>query len=421
MLVLSHVVPLKRDAGQEQRVYYTLRALQRKFNVTFATTDAAGDPSQIRKALAPVCDEIVLLASGEKYAWSKSWHRYASAAYVGITGLKASNYAIGRVAFPPSRLKSALGTLQFDCALFEYWHAARSTQFFQTRGIPCVLDMHNVLWQSYKRQLDGMNAAPQWWKRRALRRYQSAEEEAWNRFDAVIAINREEERYTRSKLTSTAPVFYAPMGIALEKWPYCWQPEQPPRIAYYGSLKSPHNQQYALQCCREIMPVIWERFPEAELWIVGGGPPDSIQELTRDPRVKVTGYVENLPSVLRTMSAVLCPWSGTYGFRSRIVEVMGVGAPVVASPDAVFGMDLEDGRGIALGRHSVELGRLALRLLEDSSWCTAQSRMARDQIECIYSFQSTYGRLAEELDGWLENREQESRNAQGHEAGRILS
>ena len=43
MLVLSHVVPLKRDAGQEQRVYYTLCALQKKFDVTFATTDAAGE------------------------------------------------------------------------------------------------------------------------------------------------------------------------------------------------------------------------------------------------------------------------------------------------------------------------------------------------------------------------------------------
>src|SRR5690606_14691233 len=111
-------------------------------------------------------------------------------------------------------------------------------------------------------------------------------------------------------------------GIDLQKWPYSWQPAQPPRIAYYGGLGSPHNQRDALQCYEEIMPTVWAHFPDVELWIVGSRPPATIQALAeQDSRVTVTGFVERVQDVLQTMTAVLCPWTGKYGFRSRLIEV----------------------------------------------------------------------------------------------------
>src|SRR5262249_29035716 len=155
----------------------------------------------------------------------------------------------------------------------------------------------------------------------------------------VIAINHEELNYLRSATPSTTKLFHAAMGVDLALWPYSWSPSGKPCLAYYGGLGSPHNQADALACYQRLMPEIWRRFPDAEFWIVGGNPPETIRALGSDSRVKVTGFVENVQPVLSRMSLLLCPWSGIFGFRSRLIEAMALGVPVVTSPDAVYGME----------------------------------------------------------------------------------
>lgn len=145
------------------------------------------------------------------------------------------------------------------------------------------------------------------------------------------------------------------------------------------------------------MPRVWQKQPETEFWIVGSNPPSAIQKLTQDRRVTVTGFVKHPQDVLRMMTAVLCPWSGTYGFRSRVVEVMALGVPIIATPEAVAGMELEDDKGILLAETDERLAHHALTLLRDICWAREQSVLARQQVETKYSFAATYDRLAQEL------------------------
>lgn len=408
LVVLSHVLPFPGTSGQQQRVFYTLKALRDHFYVTFATSVAPGRAARVRHELSALCDEVVLLPS--RYArslFTRVWHRVAGAFYTLLTGLKFSNYLVGRVEFAPRRLADALKPWVFDGALFEYWHAAESTSVFQREGIPCVLDMHNILWQAYARQFDARPYLPRVWKRRALAQYQRREEDAWAQFDALIAINAAERDYTRATVPEPIPVFYAPMGIDLALWPYTWQPAQPPRIAYYGGLGSSHNQQDALSCYKHVMPAVWRAYPDAELWVIGSNPPASLHRLAeRDARVRVTGFVECVQEVLQTISVVVCPWSGTYGFRSRLVEVMALGVPVITSPEAVDGMGMKVGRGIFLEKAFPRMAEACLRLLEDPVFARQQSEAARAQVEEKFSYEATYDRLARELFNFVVQRQQ---------------
>ena len=192
------------------------------------------------------------------------------------------------------------------------------------------------------------------------------------------------------------PSFMPPWARTWRSGPTSGRRPHPPRLAYYGGLGSRHNQQDALTCYRDIMPGIWESIPEAELWLVGSQPPKKLEALAAaDTRIKVTGTLENPQEVLKTMSVVLCPWSGTYGFRSRIIEVMALGVPVVASPEAVYGLDLEDRRGILLEPDSRAMAQACLALIQGKPFSAEQSRLARAQVTRQYSFETTYGKLAE--------------------------
>ena len=235
----------------------------------------------------------------------------------------------------------------------------------------------------------------------SVARYRKREERAWRAFDAIVAINEDEQAYVKEHVPSEVPVFHAPMGTDLSKWTYLWSPARPARVAYYGALGNSHNQRSAMQCYREIMPSVWEHHPDAELWLVGSKPSDELLNLTKDPRVVVTGFIEDVKETLSSMTVVLCPWKGTYGFRSRLVEVMATGVPVVASPDAVAGMGMEEEAGLFLATSSLEFAHFANALLSTSSFAQEQSLKAREQTERLFSLESTYHRMTRELLQWL--------------------
>lgn len=404
ILVVSHVLPFPPGSGQQQRVALTLRALRENFHVTVVTSSSKGAASSIQEALLQHCDEVVILPSGtDDGPLVRATRRIVGSAYCLFSGEKWSNYVIGRFQFSSSRLAALAQSGQYDCVLYEYWHANASTTVFRSHGIPVVLDMHNILWRAREQQLKARRWLPSWLRRVLVSQYRGREESAWGRYDGLIAINEAERRHTASRVSPSSRVFHIPMGISLETWSYQWQPAQPPRIAYYGGLGSVHNQRRAIECIRDVMPVVWAEFPDAELWLVGSNPPPHIRALA-NTRVKITGFVENVPSVLRSMTAVLCPWHGTYGFRSRVIEVMALGVPLIATPDAVHGMELEPGRGLLLAIDAREMANQVLRLLREPSLAREHSLAAHQQVTPRFDFPQTYGRLASELEEWLEKK-----------------
>lgn len=405
LVVISAVHPFPGHSGQQQRVRNKLLAFRQHFHTTFLTVAAAGEVDATRERLLTLCDEAIVLPSLYRRSQVHRFvHRVASVLYAAATGLKRSNYTVGQLELAPDRVRSGIGDRRFDLAVFEYWHAARAVPFLRAAGARCVLDMHDILWRSYDRQLRARAWMPSFIRDLAVARYREKEERAWRGFDAVITINRDEDRYVRELLGEDAQIIFTPMGVDLQLWPYSWAPVQPPRVAYYGGLGSSHNQRDALFCFEKVMPIVWRTVPEAELWIVGSNPPPGILELeAKDPRVRVTGFVDDIVSMLASASVVLCPWSGSYGFRSRIIETMAVGVPVVASPDCVAGMEFEDGRNIALAACAMEMAEKVVKVVSSKSVALRLSRSANQRVVEVYSFEKTYEDLACQLATLVSN------------------
>ena len=398
LLVISGVYPFPGDAGQQNRVYHKLVALGPLFETTFLTFAPPAATAPTRQALRSLVDHAIVLPSRVRSRMgARLWHKIAAGLHTLRTGLKESNYVLGCVELSPRRISMSCQAHRYDLVLYEYWHAHESLEIFQRYGIPCVLDMHDVLWQSYDRQLRSHRYP---WMRvvrsHLVDAYRRREEAAWARFDALIAISEGEAQYARSALPNK-PIIVAPMGADLDDWRNLWCPARPPRLAFYGSLGSSVNHESALWCAQRIMPLVWQVEPRAELWIVGANPTREVQRLQQDPRIHVTGFIQEVAQLLGTMTAVLCPWRGTYGFRSRLVEVMAVGVPVVATPDAVWGMGLDVGKGLLLGEEDGELADDCRVLLQRPELARQMSLLARQQIEARFSLEATYGYLAHQL------------------------
>jgi glycosyltransferase involved in cell wall biosynthesis len=403
LIVLSAVHPFPGTTGQQQRVKNKLLAFQDRFRTTFLTTAPQGEIGDVSSRLRDFCDDSIVLPSlYRRSAPHRIGHLAGSIAYSAATGLKRSNYVVGKIELSAERVAGAIGEQRFDLALFEYWHASASISPLRDAGARCILDMHDVLWRAYERQLRAKRWLPPVVRRALVGRYRSRELLAWHGYDALIAINDEERRYVSGIVDTGARLFFAPMGVDLDIWKYSWNPAEPPRVGFYGSLASSHNQRDALGCHEQIMPAVLPEIPDAELWIVGDAPPPPLKSLGRKHQnVTVTGYVDDPSKVLRSLTVAVCPWSGRYGFRSRIVELMALGLPVVATSEAVDGMDLRPGSDLIIADSHGEMASAVLQVMKDRDLAVGLSRSARARAEELYSFDATYGRLARDLDGWI--------------------
>lgn len=405
LLVISAVMPFPLSRGQQVRVYNKLVALRPHFHITFLGTVHDQALAKARAELAGLVDEVILLPRLTTASpASRLKHRLQGAVFIASTGLRYSNYAIGRVDLGPERIAAACEPSDFDLVLYEYWHTHRATALFRPYQIPNVLDMHDLLWRTYDRLL--ANHLPPWrrlFHQRQVTAYKRREEAAWNEYDALITINSQEREYVRQRLPDQ-PIIHAPMGLDLSCWPYRYAPERPLRVGFYGAMANVGNILAARRLRFDIMPRIWELAPETELWIVGSNPPPNIQELAADQRVTVTGYVDDVAAVLSRMALLICPWDGPFGFRSRLAEAMALGLPVVATADAVHGMDLETGQGLLLAESDPDLAGHALSLLQNEPLRHEQSLLAHQQVQEKFSFEATYGAMAAELRSLVRKR-----------------
>lgn len=403
LLFISHVNPSNQKSGQQQRVYYSAKAAKEFFHTTLLTL---GPLDNLRDAsLFELFDDVIILSPTLSSFSHKMFFALPYILFHLRTGLKRSNFALGEIEFTKKHLETITAGKDFDCVILEYWHAYKGISLFQEHGLPCILDMHDVQWKTFELQLKGKKY-PTFYKKRIISLYRKNEELAWKTFNRIIAINQIEQKLVKSIVTPSTEVDFLPMGIDLTKWLYLWKQNDnlPSRIGFYGGLSSDVNIKNALYCIDEIMPFIWNKYPTIEFWLIGNNPATILEERAKvDSRIKLTGYVENIQEIISQMQVILCPWEGIFGFRSRIIEVMAVGTPMIVSRDAIAGMGIADNI-IKIGQTPSEFAEYALIILNNKKTAEKMSLSGRKFVEQNFSFESTYLNYFENLARFINGR-----------------
>jgi len=372
------------------------------FKVIFLTYSLKKNINEIKEKMESIVDECIVLPSiyNQNFIF-KLWFTLISLFFIFRTGLKKSNFIIGKLELTEKRIANALKNKSVDIVIYEYWHASDSSDFFKKLSIPVILDMHDKLSSAYKLELSRNKKIPKILKERFLEQYHLEELRAWSQFDGIIAINKFELEEVK-KQNIKHELFFCPMGIDLDFWAYSYNPVTPIRFGFYGGLGSAPNHIQALKTIKDIMPLVWKEIPESELWLIGNNPNDELIQFTRtDPRIVVTGFIEDVRSILSSITAIFCPWEGVFGFRSRIVELMALGIPVIASPDAIEGMGIKNGFGVLIAKTCEEFSNKGIEIASNFAYAKQLSIIARSEVESLFSADKTYGNLFRDIEALI--------------------
>lgn len=158
-------------------------------------------------------------------------------------------------------------------------------------------------------------------------------------------------------------------------------------IVFSGKMNYHPNSATAFYLYKHIMPLIWQQQPQATLTIAGGDPPEALQRIANDPRVEVTGFVDDLRPYIERAEVMLCPILYGTGIQNKVLEAMALGTPVVASPQAIQALAVCPGRELLVAESPEEFAKTILHLLEDVDLQTTLSKQGRLYVEQHHDWQ----------------------------------
>jgi sugar transferase (PEP-CTERM/EpsH1 system associated) len=164
-------------------------------------------------------------------------------------------------------------------------------------------------------------------------------------------------------------------------------------LVFSGKMSYHANIATALYLCQQIMPLIWQQRPEATLTIVGNKPPKVIQNLASDPRVEVTGYVEDMRTYVGRAEVMLSPMVYSVGIQNKVLEAMALGTPAVVTAQVAEALDVIPGRDLLVAESAREFASAALCLLDNADFRAALSHNGRTYVEQKHNWQAASERL----------------------------
>lgn len=191
-------------------------------------------------------------------------------------------------------------------------------------------------------------------KREELRAYNSA--------DTVIAVT-EDDKSTLSPQIRDVPIYVLP-NVHKINTPMDPMLTKPNSMIFVGGFKHEPNVDAMHYFCKNVLPLIRDAIPTANLTIVGSHPPVDIQALASD-HIEVTGYVPDTSKYLRGAAISIAPLRYGAGMKGKIGEAMSHGLPIVTTTIGAEGFGLVAGKDLLVGDSAREFALHVINLLRD--------------------------------------------------------
>jgi glycosyltransferase involved in cell wall biosynthesis len=195
---------------------------------------------------------------------------------------------------------------------------------------------------------------------------------AWERFEATIVrrvqaviVFTEHDKKALEKFTMPTPIVAIPPGTLIPEHPSNPATSFPASLLFFGSFIHPPNVDAALRLVQRIFPLVQGHYPELKLFVVGDQPPSELMKMA-SAQVVVTGRVPDLRPYLERTTLFVAPLRLGGGIRIKVLEALAAGKAVVASRLAAEGLDVQDGRDIALADTDEEFADRIVQLLGDA-------------------------------------------------------
>jgi glycosyltransferase involved in cell wall biosynthesis len=288
-----------------------------------------------------------------------------------------------------SQIATAVGPENYDLAVIEHIWCAPYIQQIRPRARRVLLDAHNIesVWHERVGNTGGWLQAAVF-KRfaRACRRF----ERHWlPQFDAVMVTSEEDAKHTAGARTFIYP----------NAMPFVARPmrNEEQAIVFTGNLEYQPNITAVEHFHEKIWPLLRERVPDL-VWRIAGKNPGAITRLLNgDPRVHVTGPMDDAIRTLASAKVAVVPLLSGSGTRFKILEAWAACTPVISTRLGAEGLPYNAGEHLLICDDPAEFAEAVAFLLEAPEARAQLAEAGRRLYETRYTWDVAWSTLDRDL------------------------
>ncbi len=324
----------------------------------------------------------------------------------GVNRMLPCAFTTGRYSVPSSFLryyspamKRTVGEMvyqgQHDAVIAEF--SAMGQFFHRNPWLPAVrriISCHESPTLGSRRQIDSMGPSLLWGKQwLEYRHMRHLEFRLYRAADRVITLTNE-ERLALLEEDPTVRITPVPPGLHLEAFQPMPEVEVEHGVTITGRFSSEQAHFGALWFLRRVWPLLRRRDPKVVLNLVGRDPSAAMNHhAARDPRIRVTGAVDNLRERLARSKVFACPVLSGSGVRGKILEAMSMGLPVVCTTIGAEGIPIDPGGNALLADAPEIMADFLLMLLHDPEKRASLGARARETVQASFTWEKSVDQL----------------------------
>lgn len=261
-----------------------------------------------------------------------------------------------------------------------------------------MVDVDSEKWRSYAQRKPWPMS---WLYRREADRLLAFERRTAAAFDGTVLVSREEaELFRRLAPESAHKTTYRIQGVDSHYFdpdqdfdnPY---PDAAPALIFTGAMDYWPNVDAVTWFGSTAFEAVRAAVPDALFCIVGRHPTAEVRKLAERPGILVTGGVDDVRPYLAHARAAALPLRIARGIQNKVLEAMAMQLPIIATPDAMTGIQPFPGFTPAVSDQPNQLADAAIARLSSPR---IQERAARTCVMQRYDWDANLQRIGRLLE-----------------------
>lgn len=380
LLFLTARFPFPVLFGDQVRAYHQLRILSRGHEISLLSFVDRPPAQEDRQQVAQFCREMTLVPRPR-------FQKLANLLRVPFSRLPAQT-----LLYASAAMQRAVGDAveSFRPDLIHVQLARLAPFVARWERIPRVVDLIDALSLNMQRRAGRERWPMSWMARVEAERMRDYERQVCAEVDQALVVSA----LDRQTIGPLSNLHVNPNGVDLERFPFRFAAAPSPTIVFGGNMGYFPNIDAVRWFAEKIYPHVKRYVPAARFRIVGAHPHPSVQQLAeRDASITVTGFVPDMHAELAAAAVAVVPLRAGSGMQSKVVEAMASGVPLVVTPFAMGGLQVEHGRELLLAEDAVEFVSQTIRILEDHALRRRLATQARALVERDYSWEKSVAGL----------------------------
>ncbi len=321
ILVLTSRFPYPLEKGDKLRAFYQIRELSYDHEIILCALSTHKVSEESFQTLAEYCKSIhVFSISTAGSIWN-----------IGMGLMRGLPVQVGYF-FRKNIAHKLERIIEQEQPDHLYCQLIRMSEYVRKKHIPKTLDYMDSFSLGMVRRAA---KAPIWqkrfirWEASLLKKY---EKHIYADFDFhTIISNTDREQLSLDTLHEIRIVpngvdtqYFSPVASNL--------PKEPVDIAFVGNMGYFPNVHAAKFLALQIMPLIWEQFPNTNLLLAGARPHPSVIALSKDSRINVSGWIPDIRTAYQHARIFVAPLFTGSGQQNKILEAMAMKLPCITTP-----------------------------------------------------------------------------------------